>query len=193
MPGKNLLRIHAAGLAFPAGARSNHKIVRPVDDRLNQGRNEARNIAAIAIEENDQIAFIGNRRDARRAGATISGRRRNHLRSRVSGAFRGSVSAAVINNNDFARSSRCDYFAHHLGDWFFFVQCWNDSRNPHVEKSGNRLFAKNLFQQFQSRTWRQRARAGERDIKLTALRRMKRQFLELDEFKLEQVAHNQSK
>ena len=89
MTGKNLLRIHAAGLAFPAGARTDHEVMRPVDDRFDQGGNKARNITAIAIEKHQHVAFIGNRRHARRTGATVPPWCRNYSCSSVSGAFRG--------------------------------------------------------------------------------------------------------
>ena len=133
MPRKNLLRIHTARLAFPACARTDYEVMRAAHNRLDQRRNKARNVAAIAIEKNDQIAFRGNCRHARRTSATVSARRRNYSRSCVSGAFRRLVCAAIINNNDFARSSRCDHLAHDLRDWFFFIQRWNDNGNPHVE------------------------------------------------------------
>ncbi len=124
---------HTARLALPACARTDHEVMRAAHNRLDQRRNEARNVAAIAIEKNDQIAFRGNCRHARRTSATVSARRRNHSCSFVSSAFRGLVCAAIINNNDFARSSRCDYFTHDLRDRLFFVERRNDSRNPHVE------------------------------------------------------------
>src|SRR5205823_364815 len=91
MPRKNLLRVHTARLASPACARTDHEVLCAAHNRLDQRRNKARNVAAIAIEKNDQIAFMENCRHARRAGATVSARRRNHSRSCVSGAFRGLV------------------------------------------------------------------------------------------------------
>ena len=145
MPRENLLRVHATGLAFPAGARTNDKVVRTADDRLNQSRNETGNVAAVAIEKHDQIAFLGNRRCARRTGATVSAWRPNDSCSRVSGAFRRLVCTAIVNDDGFARNFRRDYFTHHLRDRLFFIQSWNDNGNPHLGKSDNRLFEKNLL------------------------------------------------
>ena len=38
--GKYLLRVHTAGLAFPAGARTDHEVMRAADNRFDQRRNK---------------------------------------------------------------------------------------------------------------------------------------------------------
>src|SRR3954453_24164119 len=59
--GQNLLRVHTASLAFTTGARPNHEVMYPRDDRIDQSRNKLRHIAAVTVEKNDDVTSIGNR------------------------------------------------------------------------------------------------------------------------------------
>jgi hypothetical protein len=66
------LAIHAAQLTLPTNARPDDEVLSVGKDGRNQIRNQLRAIAAIAVEENDNLAVMGNGGDASPAGSAIA-------------------------------------------------------------------------------------------------------------------------
>src|ERR1044071_9858490 len=73
--GKDLLEIHAAGFALSARARADHKIVRSARYRFNELIHKCGNVAAVAIEKNDNVTFRRKRTHAGGASTSIPTRR----------------------------------------------------------------------------------------------------------------------
>ena len=119
--GEYLLRVHAPCLAVSAGARTDHKVMCAVYDWLHQRRHKFWDIASVTVHEYNQIAFARDCGYTCGAGAAISADRRNHSGTSLSGTFRGSIGATIINNNHFARNFRRQHFADDLRDRFLLI------------------------------------------------------------------------
>src|SRR5215472_11602842 len=67
----DLQRVHAAGLTLAACTRADHEVVCAAEDRAEQQRRELRPVAAIAVEEYDDVA-VTRRPGPRCAGPAIA-------------------------------------------------------------------------------------------------------------------------
>src|SRR5438132_116463 len=59
IPGEDLVGAHAVRLAGAAGTRTDHEIGAALGDRRDQFGDQLRAIAAVAVEEDDDVAFPG--------------------------------------------------------------------------------------------------------------------------------------
>jgi hypothetical protein len=98
-----------------------------VADWPNESFNELGAITAISIQENDDLAlgWKGANTSCTRTAVTAP-RFQNYFRASLTRARTGSIIAAIIDDDDFARNFRRDTFAHDVRDRFLFVQRGND-------------------------------------------------------------------
>ncbi len=100
---EDLLEIHAARLAFSARARADHKILFAPPDRVDQLGHELGTIAAVAVQENNEIALGRQRANSSGAGAAVTGCWfRDDFSARGEGALSRPIAAAIIHDDDFA-------------------------------------------------------------------------------------------
>src|SRR5438128_3226423 len=131
--GEDLLKIHAAGFAPAARARTDDEIEIPSNDRFDKLVNEFWAIAAVAIEKYDNVACGRKRADSSETGAAVPVARLAHdFRTRFACAFSSSIVAAVIDDDDLAGNFSRQTLAHNIRNRFLLVQGWNnDGNGPH--------------------------------------------------------------
>src|ERR1051325_4704524 len=135
---ENLLQVHAAGLALPAGARTDHEIVRAARDRLDQLRNEFGAIAAVAVEKYHNVALRRNRAHTRGTGATVSAYGlAHHPGAGGTCDCSRSIRAAVVGHDYLVRNGRGKTFAHNVRDWFFLVERRDNDGNEHYRNTSH--------------------------------------------------------
>src|SRR4051812_11415842 len=90
--GKHLLEVHAAALPFAAGSRPNDEILFAAPDWINQLGHKLGTIAAVAIEEHNDVAIGSQGANAGGAGASITRSwLRNDFRPGGLGPFGGAI------------------------------------------------------------------------------------------------------
>ena len=125
----DLLWRQAAGLARTANARAENEDGLPGDDRRHQIRDEFRRIAAVAVEEDQNVGVIAHGGDARLDGATIAASRLdNHASSGGLSPLGRTVPRAPVDNDDLAHILR-QHRGHDLANRRFLVEARNDRRN----------------------------------------------------------------
>jgi pimeloyl-ACP methyl ester carboxylesterase len=126
MAGGDLVRVHAAGFPRAAGTRTNHEIGCAIDNRLDHRGDQLGAIAAVAIEEDDDIA-IPCRLGAGSAGAAIAAAGfADDPRAGGAGPLDGAVGAAAVGDNDVIDDTGWEYgipFGY-LGE---LVEYWRDT------------------------------------------------------------------
>ncbi len=128
-PADNLLEVHAAGLAPAANPRSDDEISFTGANGLCQPWNELRAIAAIAIQEDDDLALFVQRGDARQTGAAIaSPRLDDHPGPGLPRPLGRAVGAAVVDDQYFVGDGPWNR-ADDIADRLFLVEGGNDDRN----------------------------------------------------------------
>src|SRR5215469_6053184 len=156
----DLQRVHAAGLTLAACTRADHEVVCAAEDRAEQQRRELRPVAAIAVEEYDDVA-VTRRPGPRCAGPAIAALPLNEdARARVAGALCGAILAAAVYGDDLI-----DYIARdgadYLCDRLFRVECRDHHCDPRTARGRVRSSARS-FRRHHQRLQRspQRAQAG---------------------------------
>src|SRR6266404_2376524 len=120
---KNLLKIHAARFALAPCARTDHKIVFSGDDWIDELIHNLGAIASAAIEKNYDVGLWRKRADSGHARAAVTRFWLRHdSRACFTRTLRGSIAAAIIDNDHFVGQTSRQALAHHRGDGFFFVQ-----------------------------------------------------------------------
>src|SRR5438270_927622 len=101
------------------------------DARAREERSAQRsgNFRSAAGAKHDDFTFWRNSANSRHAGAAVSTRRDDNARTGFARAFRSSIIAAVIDDDDFIWNFRGATFVDNSGDWFLLVQRRNDNRN----------------------------------------------------------------
>src|SRR5258708_17445832 len=94
--------IHASSLAPAARARRNHEIMRPFDYRLDEPNHHFRVVAAIAVEEHDDVAISRERAQscAKRPSVSALGLC-YHASARGGCRFRTAIGTAVTDDGYF--------------------------------------------------------------------------------------------
>jgi hypothetical protein len=130
--GDKLLRRHAAGFALPAQPRAHDEIGRTARDRSDHVRQERRHVAAVTVEEADDVGIVAHGRKTSRAGAAIAAARlAEHARTRRARARRGRIARAVVDHDHLV-----DTLRQHAGDdardRLFFIQTRNDDADDRL-------------------------------------------------------------
>src|SRR5262249_42383531 len=120
-PGHDLLEIHATGFAFSARARADHEVVRSAHDRSHHLWYERWNVAAIAIENHNDVTFGRNRAGPCRARPPVTAQRSYDVRAGFTRSLGCAIGAAVINDDHFAGHAGREAFANHAGDRLLLV------------------------------------------------------------------------
>ena len=150
--GKELVSGHAAPLPLATAARADHKIVAAIGDRLDETPDQLGAVAAIAIEENDDVAILGGI-SARPAGAAVAAlAQADNAGARRSRILGGAIGATAINDDDVV-DNRSRHGGNHAPNRFLFIEGRDDERNkrpchcseapaqPATGTSGRRLVA----------------------------------------------------
>ena len=125
-----MLKIHAAGFAPAARARTDDEIEIPSSDRFDKLIHEFGAIAAVAIEKYDNVASRRKRADSSETGAAVPVARLAHdFRARFACALSSSIVAAVIDDDDLAGNFRRQTLVHNIRNRFLLVQGWNNDGN----------------------------------------------------------------
>jgi hypothetical protein len=128
----DLLRRHAARFAHAAKPRAHHEIGGAGRDGCHDGRQKGRHVAAIAIEEADDLGSEGKRRHAGGAGAPVAtSRLAGHSRARCRGLLCGAIGRAVIHDDDVVHALAQD-LANDAADRLGLVETGNDHRNTSI-------------------------------------------------------------
>src|SRR5690242_16596774 len=100
VPGRDLQRVHAAGLAFAARPRAEHEVVGAGKNRRQQRRHELGPVAAVAVDEYDDGAVTRGTR-ARCTGAAIATLPFDEdLSARSTRTLDGAILAAAVDHDD---------------------------------------------------------------------------------------------
>ena len=100
---QNLLEVHTAWFALPARARADHEIVRAARDWVHKLIHKRRDIAAVAVEKYNDLAFRRKSADARCTCAPVTARRSHDARTRFTRTFGRVIGAAVIDHDHLVR------------------------------------------------------------------------------------------
>src|SRR5262249_19597713 len=119
--GRDLQRVHAAGLALAARACTEDEVVGAGDDWLEQQRHELGTVAAVTVDEYDDGAVPRSTR-TRCTGAAIAALPFDeYLRARIPRALDGAIIAAAVDDDDLIDCGARDG-ADHLPDRLFLVE-----------------------------------------------------------------------
>ena len=103
--------------------------MRPVCNRIDKLLHKLGAIAAITVEEHDDVAFRRKRAGASYACAAVTVLwLRYNFCARSSRTVRSLISAAVIHHDDLGRDFCRGDFAHHSRNRLFLVKCRDDDR-----------------------------------------------------------------
>jgi hypothetical protein len=126
---QSLLRRQASLFRFPANARADDEVVGTVGNRREQCRDESGAVAAVAVQKDDHVAIGTGRSDTGPAGPAITSARLGYdARAGGGCARRGTIGAAVVNDDDFIDRLRT-HLTHDVADRIFLVQRRDDDRN----------------------------------------------------------------
>ncbi len=101
-----MLKIHAPRFALAPRTRTDYKVVFSGDDRIDKLIHELGTIAPVAIEKNYDVALLRERADSGHARAAVTRFEfRHYTCARFTRALRGSIAAAVIDDDDLVRQT----------------------------------------------------------------------------------------
>src|SRR5262249_21162230 len=127
--GDELRRVHAAGLAPAPDPRADDEILLAGKDGRDQAGYELGAIAAVAVEEHDDLAVAMDVVHSRLAGPAIAALRLvNHPRAGGLSALGGAVAAAIVHDHDLA-DRLAQHGADDLADRLLLVQGGDDHRD----------------------------------------------------------------
>ena len=113
--------------------------MRAGDNWIDKLIHELRTIASVAIQENDDLAFRSQRCYSGGARASVSVRGFHDASAGLEGAFRSSVSAAIVDHYDLGGNFCRRGFPNDPGDRFFFVERGNDDGNTAHRRTSQAL------------------------------------------------------
>jgi hypothetical protein len=119
---QDLLEIHAVGFALASRTRANNEIVRAARDWVDKLIHKRGDIAPVAIEKNNDLAFGRKSANARCACASVTAGRSYHARTRFTRALGSAIGAAIIDHDYLVWQSSRETFSYDASDRFLLVQ-----------------------------------------------------------------------
>ena len=107
-------------------------------DGIDELLHKLRTIAAVAVEKDHNVAFGLQGCNSGRTCTPVSARSFHNAGPGFSSAFRCSIGAAVVDNDDLGGNLGRD-FTHNAGNRLFFIERWNDDRDAAHRKTSRAL------------------------------------------------------
>ena len=137
MAGHKLLQRQAAGLALTAHARTLYEGDVTAGDRLDQGRDKGRTVAAVAIEKQQYVGIGAGSGNSGLNGPSITALRHDHhVSAGRAGAFGGAVARAPVNNNQLV-DALGQHRGHDRSNRVFFVETRDHRRHDGRKAAGS--------------------------------------------------------